>query len=253
MVGLRTVIVDDEPLAVERLQILCAAEPDVNLVGTAGDGAAALRLAQTLTPDLILLDIGMPKMDGISVARAIALMERKPAIIFVTAYDNFAVEAFDLDVVDYMLKPVSADRLNRAIARAKQQIQNVPDSEDEGGDISPQPDATGGYASEFWVSHRSELIRIAALDIERIEAERDYMRLHTGGRSYLLHQTISTLEQRLDPSKFQRIHRSHIVRHDLIIGLRHEGGGVWHALLANGDSMRIGRKYLSDVKKLAGK
>mgnify|MGYP003522356143 CR=1 FL=1 len=253
MTGLRTVIVDDEPLAVERLQILCAAETAVNLVGTAGDGAAALRLAQTLTPDLILLDIGMPKMDGISVARAIALLERKPAIIFVTAYDNFAVEAFDLDVVDYMLKPVSADRLSRAIARAQQQIENVQDGDGETGDLSPQPDTTGGYASEFWVSHRSELIRIAALDIERIEAERDYMRLHTGGRSYLLHQTISTLEQRLDPSKFQRIHRSHIVRHDLITGLRHEGGGVWHAILENGDSMRIGRKYLADVKKLAGK
>ena len=250
MTGLRTIIVDDEPLAVERLQILCASEPDIDLVGTAGDGAAALRLAQTLTPDLMLLDIGMPKMDGISVARAIALMERKPAIIFVTAYDNFAVEAFDLDVVDYMLKPVSADRLGRAIARAKQQKESPADDEPIDG---AQDDATGDFASEFWVSHRSELIRIAALDIERIEAERDYMRLHPGGRSYLLHQTISTLEQRLDPSRFQRIHRSHIVHRDLITGLRHEGGGVWHALLANGDSMRIGRKYLADVKKLAGK
>ncbi|MCC6479203.1 LytR/AlgR family response regulator transcription factor [Sphingorhabdus sp.] len=247
---LRTIIVDDEPLAVERLQILCAAEPVIDLVGTAGDGAAALRLAQTLSPDLILLDIGMPKMDGISVARAIALMERKPAIIFVTAYDNFAVEAFDLDVVDYMLKPVSADRLNRAIARAAQQKDMTAE------DLAADPadaDVAGEFASEFWVSHRSELIRIAALDIERIEAERDYMRLHTGGRSYLLHQTISTLEQRLDPLRFQRIHRSHIVRRDLISGLRHEGGGVWHASLRNGDSMRIGRKYLADVKKLAGK
>ncbi|MBK6708225.1 MAG: response regulator transcription factor [Sphingomonadales bacterium] len=251
MNGLRTIIVDDEPLAVERLQILCAAEPAIELVGTAADGAAALRLAQTLTPDLILLDIGMPKMDGISVARAIALMQRKPAIIFVTAYDNFAVEAFDLDVVDYMLKPVSAERLNRAIARAQQQS-------DDGGEIeaarpADEPADAGEYASEFWVSHRSELIRIAALDIERIEAERDYMRLHTGGRSYLLHQTISTLEQRLDPQRFQRIHRSHIIRRDLINGLRHEGGGVWHALLQDGESMRIGRKYLADVKKLAGK
>lgn len=250
MTGLRTIIIDDEPLAVERLQILCASEPDIDLVGTAADGAAALRLAQTLTPDLMLLDIGMPKMDGISVARAIALMERKPAIIFVTAYDNFAVEAFDLDVVDYMLKPVSADRLNRAIVRALQQRESPADTQ-------PAPDTaeevSGEFASEFWVSHRSELIRIAALDIERIEAERDYMRLHTGGRSYLLHQTISTLEQRLDPASFQRIHRSHIVRRDLISGLRHEGGGVWHALLQNGESMRIGRKYLADVKKLAGK
>lgn len=252
MTGLRTIIVDDEPLAVERLQILCASEPAINLVGTAGDGAAALRLAQTLTPDLMLLDIGMPKMDGISVARAIALMEKKPAIIFVTAYDNFAVEAFDLDVVDYMLKPVSADRLGRAIARAHQQLNGT----DEGRavqDGETQQESASDYASEFWVSHRSELIRVAALDIERIEAERDYMRLHTGGRSYLLHQTISTLEQRLDPAKFQRIHRSHIVRRDLISGLRHEGGGVWHAIFQDGASMRIGRKYLADVKKLAGK
>jgi two-component system response regulator AlgR len=245
---LRTIIVDDEPLAVERLQIMCAAESMIDLVGTAGDGAAALRLAQSLSPDLILLDIGMPKMDGISVARAVALMEKKPAIIFITAFDNFAVEAFDLDVIDYMLKPVAADRLSRAIARAV-----AANSETAVPPPSTESESASGYASEFWVSHRSELIRIAAPDIERVEAERDYMRLHTGGRSYLLHQTISTLEQRLDPGRFQRIHRSHIVRHDLIAGLRHEGGGVWHAVLKNGEAMRIGRKYLAEVKKLAGK
>jgi DNA-binding LytR/AlgR family response regulator len=250
MTRLRTIIVDDEPLAVERLQILCASESGIDLVGTAGDGAAALRLAQSLHPDLILLDIGMPKMDGISVARAVALMEKKPAIIFVTAFDNFAVEAFDLDVIDYMLKPVAADRLSRAIARAVAGQQEVAEAQ---ADAMAAPAADSNYASEFWVSHRSELIRIAAPDIERVEAERDYMRLHTGGRSYLLHQTISTLEQRLDPARFQRIHRSHIVRHDLITGLRHEGGGVWHAVLQDGHSMRIGRKYLADVKKLAGK
>jgi DNA-binding LytR/AlgR family response regulator len=242
---LRTIIVDDEPLAVERLQILCASEPSIDLIATASDGAAALRLAQELSPDLIFLDIGMPKMDGISAARALSLLTRKPAIIFVTAYDNFAVEAFDLDIVDYVLKPVSPDRLGRAIARvltttvAGPEVHNATD--------------TRGFASEFWVSHRSELIRIAAVDIERIEAERDYMRLFTGGRSYLLHQTISTLEQRLDPEKFLRIHRSHIIRRDLITGLRHEGGGVWHALLDGDVSMRIGRKYLTDVKRLAGK
>ena len=111
----------------------------------------------------------------------------------------------------------------------------------------------GDYASEFWVSHRSELIRVAAIDILRVEAERDYMRLFTAERSYLLHQTISTLEQRLHPERFLRIHRSHIVRRDLITGLRHEGGGVWHALLDKDVSMRIGRKYLPEVKRLAGK
>lgn len=245
---LKTIIVDDEPLAIERLQILCAAISAIDLVATASDGAAALRLVQELSPDLVLLDIGMPKMDGMSAARALSLLPKKPAIIFVTAYDNFAVEAFDLDIADYVLKPVSADRLQRAIGRAEIEASN--------GNAKFEPKEEqdeSAYANEFWVSHRSELIRVAAIDIERIEAERDYMRLFTGGRSYLLHQTISTLEQRLDPEKFLRIHRSHIVRRDLISGLRHEGGGVWHALLDDDVSMRIGRKYLADVKKMAGK
>jgi DNA-binding LytR/AlgR family response regulator len=243
---LRTMIVDDEPLAIERLEILCSDHPAIEIVGTANDGVAALRLAQQLTPDLIFLDIGMPKMDGINAARALGLMDKKPAIVLVTAYDNFAVEAFDLDVIDYVLKPVSSERLGRAIVRASV-------SEDTPTDIPAVAANDGNFASEFWVSHRAELIRIAAMDIERIEAERDYMRLHTAGRSYLLHQTISALEQRLNPELFQRIHRSHIVRRDLITGLRHEGGGVWHALLGDDLSMRIGRKYLADVKRLAGK
>lgn len=252
MAALRTLIVDDEPLAVERLQILCEEQRDIEVVATAGDGVEALRVAKELKPDLLFLDIGMPRMDGINAARALALLEKKPAIIFVTAFDNFAVEAFDLDVIDYVLKPVSEERLGRAIARAKAgDVSALPTP--AVGEPAPAPATEDGYASEFWVSHRSELIRVATVDIERVEAERDYMRLHTGGRSYLLHQTISTLEQRLNPEQFQRIHRSHIVRRDLITGLRHEGGGVWHALLSGDMSMRIGRKYLSDVKRLAGK
>lgn len=240
---LRTLIVDDEPLAVERLEILCADCPELEVIGHAGDGLAGLTMADELSPDLVLLDIEMPKMDGIAAARALRSIKPSPAIILVTAFDNFAVEAFDLDIVDYLLKPVAPARLQRAVARAIA-ARDLPAE-----DVAAQ----GDYASEFWVSHRSELIRVAAVDIERIEAERDYMRLHTGGRSYLLHQTISTLEQRLNPGHFQRIHRSHIVRRNLITGLRHEGGGVWHALLENDLSLRIGRKYLADVKKLAGK
>ena len=247
MKRLRTLIVDDEPLAIERLQILSVEHPMIEIVGTANDGVEALRIAQTLTPDLIFLDIGMPRMNGINAARALGLMHKKPAIILITAYDNFAIEAFDLDVVDYVLKPVSSERLGRAILRAT----GAPKAKTHVPELSAK--TNGRYAHEFWVSHRAELIRVAVADIERVEAERDYMRLHTNGRSYLLHQTISTLEQRLDPERFQRIHRSHIVRRDLITGLRHEGGGVWHALLGEEHSMRIGRKYLADVKRLAGK
>lgn len=241
---LTALIVDDEPLAVERLQLLCDALPDLTVIGSASDGVQGLRRAAELGPDLVFLDIEMPHMDGITAARALQKGEVRPAVILVTAYDNFAVEAFDLDIVDYLLKPVSPDRLERAVSRAAQAIAARPATEAA---------TAGEFASEFWVSHRSELIRIAADDIDRIEAERDYMRLHVGPRSYLLHQTISALEERLDPGRFQRIHRSHIVRRDLITGLRHEGGGVWHALLDGELSLRIGRKYLADVKKLAGK
>ncbi len=242
---LRTIIVDDEPLAIERLQILCAALSQISVVGTANDGLDGLRLAGEQHPDLVFLDIEMPRMNGIEAARSLQLLRPAPAVVLVTAYDNFAVEAFDLDIADYLLKPVSAARLERAVQRAAaaRELRNGAESVGSQGD----------YASEFWVSHRSELIRVASIDIERIEAERDYMRLHVAGRSYLLHQTISALETRLNPAHFQRIHRSHIVRRDLITGLRHEGGGVWHALLSGDVSMRIGRKYLADVKRLAGK
>lgn len=241
-VKLRTIIVDDEPLAIERLQILCAQIDGLDLIGTAADGASAIRLTESLKPDLILLDITMPIMDGIETAKAMAKLPNKPSVIFITAFDNFALEAFDLDVVDYVLKPVASERLNRAIARVI--------SSREG---SEKTNNKSNYAQEFWVSHRNELIRIAALDIDHVEAERDYMRLHVGDRSYLLHQTISSLEERLDPAMFQRIHRSHILRKDNITGLRHEGGGVWHILLKDDKSLRIGRKYLADVKNLAGK
>jgi len=114
---LRTLIVDDEPLAVERMQVICAGIDDVNVIGTASDGQAALRLVAALNPDLILLDLTMPETDGLTVARQLSGEESPPAVIFVTAHDEFAVEAFDLDAVDYVLKPVSPDRLQRAVGR----------------------------------------------------------------------------------------------------------------------------------------
>lgn len=241
--ALRTLIVDDEPLAIERLQTLCAAEADIELVGTASDGAAALRLVEALTPDLLFLDIAMPELDGMAVARAIGDSARRPAIIFVTAYDGFAVEAFDLAAIDYVLKPVSPERLARAVARVAAAI---------GGQGAPVAPPTR-FAEEFWVPHRAELIRIAAADIDRIDAERDYMRLHVGQRSFLLHQTISALEQRLDPARFIRLHRSTIVRRDRIARLRHDGLGVWYADLVDGSAVRIGRTYLNAAKAIAGK
>lgn len=119
MLPLRTLVVDDEPLAVERLQILCAQIDGVQLVGTASEGAAALRLIEALKPDLVLLDIQMPGGDGMSVTRALQNVSDRPAVIFVTAFDQFAVAAFDVAAVDYLLKPIAAERLERAIARVR--------------------------------------------------------------------------------------------------------------------------------------
>jgi two-component system response regulator AlgR len=245
---IRTMIVDDEPLAIERLQILCAREPRIALVGTASDGEAALRMVEGLQPDLLLLDIAMPLLDGIGVARAVGQLGIRPAIIFVTAFEGFAVEAFDLAAIDYLLKPVAHDRLSRAIDRVALAL----GARDEAPPMPP-PAPPSEWAEEFWVPHRSELIRIGTDQIDRIEAERDYMRLHVGQHSYLLHQTISALEQRLDPARFIRLHRSHIVRRDHISRLRHDGSGVWYACLAEGEDIRIGRSYLNTAKAIAGR
>ena len=250
--ALRTMIVDDEPLAVERLQLLCARQQGISLVGTASDGESALRLAEELRPELIFLDINMPRLDGMGVARALGRMGQSPAIIFVTAYQGFAVEAFDLAAIDYLLKPVSFERLDVAVQRVlARRSDHIAQRESVADGVSQPEDA--GWVREFWVPHRSELKRVEAALIDRIDAERDYMRLHVDTRSYLLHETIKTLEERLDPAQFVRLHRSHIVRIDYITGLRHAGGGVWFARLADDSELRVGRTYLRRVKELAGR
>ncbi|WP_157218853.1 LytR/AlgR family response regulator transcription factor [Flavisphingomonas formosensis] len=240
---LRSLIVDDEPLAIERLQILCAQTPGIDLVGTASDGEAALRLVDALTPELLLLDIAMPGLDGLAVARALEDRQARPAIIFCTAFDQFAVAAFDVAAVDYLLKPVSPERLARAIGRVGAALRSGTGT----------PAEKTAYTEEFWVPWRSEMIRIAARDIDRIDAERDYMRLHANGRSLLLHETISELERRLDPDLFIRLHRSTMVRRDRIARLSHDGMGVWHAHLVDGAQIRIGRTYLAAARALAGR
>ena len=244
---LRTLIVDDEPLAVDRMRMICDRLPIVEVAGTASDGAQALERIAELSPDLVLLDLTMPELDGLGVARRLSEQANPPAVIFVTAHDNHAVEAFDLDAVDYVLKPVEMDRLDRAIGRAMARRGGSPG---QGAGASP-------WLEELWVPHRSELVRIGVSEVGRIDAERDYVRLHVGEgeakRSYLLLQTIAGLEARLDPDRFIRIHRSIVLRRDRIAGLRHDGLGVWSVETSDGETLRIGRTYLARVKAMAGR
>ncbi len=241
---LKVLVVDDEPLAVERLQLLLARCEGVSLVGTANDGEAALRIAEAVRPDLVLLDIAMPGMDGIDVARALSKSQVDPMVVFATAFDNFAVAAFDVAAIDYLMKPVELERLQRAIARARE----------FGAGAADRPSSPGtDHVEEFWVPDLHGLVRIGAADIERITAERDYMRLHVGARSWLIHRTIGKLEEDLDPELFIRVHRSVILRKDVIRGLYRDEAGHWIARLGDGGEQRIGRSYFDNVKRLTGR
>jgi two-component system response regulator AlgR len=166
-----------------------------------------------------------------------------PAVIFVTAFDNFAVAAFDVAAVDYLMKPVDGQRLARALDRARGALE-------KGGRQRGTPSR---YVQEFWVPDQHGLVRIAAQDIDKVTAERDYMRLHVGAKSWLIYRTIGKLEEELDPELFIRVHRSVILRRDTIAGLTRDGDGHWAARLRDGSEVRIGRSHIGDVKKLAGR
>ena len=233
------IIMDDEPLAVEALRGLCARSAAMNVIGHAGDGGSGLAAIDRLRPDAVFLDIEMPGMDGLSVAASLGRLAAPPLIVFVTAYDHFAAQAFDLAVVDYVLKPVEAVRLDRAIERVAERMAL--------GHVS-QP----ARAKEFWVPSRGAMVRIDVSDISRVEAERDYVRIFVGEASYLLRGSITAIEERLDPEQFLRVHRSTILRRAAIAEVRHRGAGAWVATDMAGGSTNIGRSFLANVRAKLG-
>jgi two-component system response regulator AlgR len=242
---LRVLIADDEPLAAERLQLLLARAQGAQLVGTASDGDSAINLTEALHPDLLLLDIAMPGLDGIAVARALAAQIPSPAVVFVTAFDHFAVAAFEVEAVDYLMKPVEPARLQRALDRARTYLRQRSGQ--------PQPGKVSQWLEEFWASDLSGLVRIAAQDVDRVSAERDYMRLHVGRRSWLIHHSMAALEEGLNPDLFVRLHRSAIVRKDFISGFTRNQSGRWIARLADGSEQPVGRLYSDRVRAIAGR
>ena len=244
--SLKVLIADDEPLAAERLQLLLARCDGIDLVGTASDGDSAVRMAEALTPDLMLLDIAMPGLDGIEVARALAQPD-SPAVVFVTAFDQFAVAAFEVAAVDYLMKPVEPKRLQRALDRARAFLRMRRQAPEKA------PAKASKWIDEFWASDLSGLVRIASRDIDRVSAERDYMRLHVGRRSWLIHHSMAALEEGLDPDLFVRLHRSAIVRKDFITGFTRNPSGRWLARLADGGEQPVGRLYTDRVRTMAGR
>ncbi|HVF37318.1 MAG TPA: LytTR family DNA-binding domain-containing protein [Sphingomicrobium sp.] len=246
--NLKILIADDEPLAAERLQMLLARIDNVHLVGTAHDGESAVRMAEALKPDLVLLDIAMPGLDGIEVARALSGHDPMPAVVFVTAFDQFAVAAFDVAAIDYLMKPVDAARLARSIDRAREYLESRAGRPPLAAEAPALP-----WLEEFWASDLTGLVRIASRDIDRVTAERDYMRLHVGRRSWLIHHSMTALEEGLDPDLFVRLHRSAIVRRDFITGFSRNVSGRWIARLGDGNEQPVGRLYADQVRAIAGR
>lgn len=254
----RVLVVDDEPLAREHLRALLAARTDVTVVGECGDGASAVARIRAASPDLVLLDVQMPEGGGFDVVRAVGV-ERMPAVIFVTAYDQHALAAFDVHAVDYLLKPVQRARFARAIDRVVRQLRPA-------GDIPRAPGREGRTlarameafevarpgADRLAVRHGERMLYLRMQDIDWIEAADDVARLHVG-KQVLEHRiTLSQLEQRLPVRTFVRVHRSAIVNVERIREFHPWFQGDWIIVLADGTRIQTGRSYRQRVRELIG-
>jgi DNA-binding LytR/AlgR family response regulator len=256
MTRLRVLIVDDEPLARRRLEILLREQDGVELVGAAADGLAARGLIAEQAPDVVLLDIRMPGMTGLEVLDALG--PRGPIVIFVTAFDRFALDAFERAAFDYLLKPVEPSRLHAALARARGALQDraaaerVQELEEVLRNLrsgSGSPTAAAGFDREIWIQERGRRISLPVAAIDWVAAERDYVRIHTGARSFLVRQAIGALAARLDPQLFLRVHRSSLVRCDRIVGIRH-AGGRGAITLSTGAEIAVSRRHMGALKRL---
>ena len=255
--ALTVLLADDEPLALRRLRRLTAEVEDVRIVATAADGDQALALARETAAQVVIIDIKMPGLDGVSVARALAGPEG-PVVIFATAFDRYAIQAFDLAAVDYLLKPFDGARVAEALARARAQIR-ARDAEQRIGELRAivqdlraegRPGAPTSFETELWIEGRGGAQRVLVRDLDWIEAERDYVRLHVGVRSYLIRDSIRGLVERLDPEAFVRIHRSAVVQRDRVIQLAPRPGGGLTAVLSSGARPAVGRSHAAAVRKL---
>jgi len=253
-VKIRTIFADDEPLARERLRQLLSAEPDIEIVGECSDGRTAAEKIEELQPDLVLLDVQMPELDGFGVIEALQL-ERLPLVIFVTAHDQFALKAFEVHAIDYILKPFNAERfrtaLNRALSRLKQEKATDLSSHLNAllSEVRQSPRAT----DRLVIRSEGKMIFLKIDDVDWVEAADNYVSLHVGQQSHLLRETMNALEKRLPVEKFLRISRSTIVNLDRIKELEPLFHGDYAVVLRNGTKLTLTRGYKDKLQQLLGK
>jgi two-component system LytT family response regulator len=238
---MRALIVDDEPLA-RRGVALRLAEFGVDIVGECGDGESAVQKILELTPDVVFLDVQMPGMNGLDVLRSLP-EDRLPGVIFVTAYDRHAVEAFEVHALDYLLKPIDDERFTAAVQRALRQLSANTRMQAAERVLEMLGAGTSPYLSRFVVRTGSRIAVVQADDTEWIGSAGDYVELHARGRTHLLREALNALERRLDPATFMRIHRSRIVRLDRIIELKSLDNREYLVKLSDGSEHRSSRSY----------
>ncbi|HXG48362.1 MAG TPA: LytTR family DNA-binding domain-containing protein [Methylomirabilota bacterium] len=250
---IRVVFADDEPLARDRLRRLLAQEPDVEIVAECADGVSAVAALREHSPDLALLDVQMPELDGFGVVASLEAA-RRPEIIFVTAHDQFALRAFEVHAVDYLLKPFDTERFQAALRRARERIRQKKsgDLNDRLSSLLNEVRSEARSADRLAIKSGGRVLFLKIDDIDWIEAADNYVNLHLGPESHLHRETMSSLESRLPAGRFMRISRSSIVNVDRIKELQPLFHGEYAVILRNGTRLTLSRGYRDNLQQLLG-
>ena len=242
---IRTLIIDDVALARERLKRLLAGDPEIEIVGECDNGEKAVTAIRTLTPDLIFLDVQMPALDGFGVLEALN-KEQTPAVIFVTAHNEYAIQAFEVNALDYLLKPVDQERLNKAVERAKSLLaKSNRDNDLDTRFRAMIEDIKSGskYIKRLTIKLTGRTILLPTDEIDWIETHGNYLKVHAGRESHLIRGTMQALEPKLDPEKFVRVHRSVIVNVEKIKEIYPRSNGDQDLVLQNGQQLMLSRNF----------
>ena len=261
---IRTILVDDEPLAIQGLELRLEPHEDIEIIDRCTNGREAIRSIKTNKPDLVFLDIQMPGFDGFSVIQGLMEVE-PPLFVFVTAYSDHAIRAFEADAADYLMKPVDETRLADTLDRVRQRLSEKKASEEAGrlkevlAEVAPdaaenmtdgvETPASNRFEKLINVKDRGQIFRVDVDSIERIDAAGDYMCIYTGDNTLILRETMKDLERRLDPRRFQRVHRSTIVNLDLVRQVKPHTNGECFLVLDSGAQVKVSRSYREVVAR----
>lgn len=263
---IRTLLVDDEPLARRGLELRLADQPDIEIVGQCGDGASAMKAVSALSPDLMFLDVQMPVLDGFGTLRAIPAAQM-PLVVFVTAFDHYALRAFESSAVDYLLKPVDDSRLHQALFRVREQMEQREAQAHCGkllrllGDLSGRPlsleealqgggDRRLGPGDKLSIRDGQRTVRVDLASLRWVDAAGDYMCIHTDGETFVLRATMRELEDQLDPRHFPRVHRSTLVNAARVVAIRPHLNGEQFLTLDCGHELKLSRSYRDRLELL---